>query len=287
MNTRIQVEHPVTEMITGIDLVNEQIRIAAGAPLSLKQSDIVIEGHAIECRVNAEHPATFRPSPGKIASFHTPGGLGVRVDSAAYQGYTIPPHYDSLVGKLIDRYPPQPIVGSGFSALAIGLTWLSFGLTPDTPLWQLVLPFVASSFVLDLANQVLLACVGAVALMLLLGLGNGYAVVWNIFGSANQLLAALALWVGMIWLMSQGRRYWFALVPAVFMFATSMTMLVRLLMKYLDGWKAGKSGMPALLIADVVVLTMTAGVLALTVRNWLAKKESLLSLGGAGKQAQT
>lgn len=101
MNTRIQVEHPVTEMITGIDLVNEQIRIAAGAPLSLKQSDIVIEGHAIECRVNAEHPATFRPSPGKIASFHTPGGLGVRVDSAAYQGYAIPPHYDSLVGKLI------------------------------------------------------------------------------------------------------------------------------------------------------------------------------------------
>jgi acetyl-CoA carboxylase biotin carboxylase subunit len=101
MNTRIQVEHPVTEMITGIDLVNEQIRIAAGAPLSLKQSDIVIEGHAIECRVNAEHHATFRPSPGKIVSFHTPGGLGVRVDSAAYQGYTIPPHYDSLVGKLI------------------------------------------------------------------------------------------------------------------------------------------------------------------------------------------
>ncbi|MCT4496134.1 acetyl-CoA carboxylase biotin carboxylase subunit [Bosea minatitlanensis] len=101
MNTRIQVEHPVTEMITGIDLVNEQIRIAAGAPLSLKQSDIVIEGHAIECRVNAEHPATFRPSPGRITSFHTPGGLGVRVDSAAYQGYMIPPNYDSLVGKLI------------------------------------------------------------------------------------------------------------------------------------------------------------------------------------------
>ena len=101
MNTRIQVEHPVTEMITGIDLVNEQIRIAAGAPLSITQKDVVIEGHAIECRVNAEHPATFRPSPGKIASFHTPGGLGVRVDSAAYQGYVIPPHYDSLVGKLI------------------------------------------------------------------------------------------------------------------------------------------------------------------------------------------
>jgi acetyl-CoA carboxylase, biotin carboxylase subunit len=101
MNTRIQVEHPVTEMITGIDLVNEQIRIAAGAELSIQQSDIVLEGHAIECRVNAEHPATFRPSPGRIQSFHTPGGLGVRVDSAVYQGYTIPPHYDSLVGKLI------------------------------------------------------------------------------------------------------------------------------------------------------------------------------------------
>ncbi|MBB4041947.1 acetyl-CoA carboxylase biotin carboxylase subunit [Microvirga flocculans] len=101
MNTRIQVEHPVTEMITGIDLVNEQIRIAAGHPLSVKQEDVKIEGHAIECRVNAEHPSTFRPSPGTISYFHPPGGLGVRVDSAAYQGYRIPPHYDSLVGKLI------------------------------------------------------------------------------------------------------------------------------------------------------------------------------------------
>ncbi|MFL5162984.1 MAG: acetyl-CoA carboxylase biotin carboxylase subunit [Microvirga sp.] len=101
MNTRIQVEHPVTEMITGIDLVNEQIRVAAGHALSVKQEDIKIEGHAIECRVNAEHPSTFRPSPGTISYFHPPGGLGVRVDSAAYQGYRIPPHYDSLVGKLI------------------------------------------------------------------------------------------------------------------------------------------------------------------------------------------
>ncbi|WP_445504008.1 acetyl-CoA carboxylase biotin carboxylase subunit [Microvirga sp. G4-2] len=101
MNTRIQVEHPVTEMITGIDLVNEQIRVAAGHPLSVRQEDIKIEGHAIECRVNAEHPSTFRPSPGTISYFHPPGGLGVRVDSAAYQGYRIPPHYDSLVGKLI------------------------------------------------------------------------------------------------------------------------------------------------------------------------------------------
>jgi acetyl-CoA carboxylase biotin carboxylase subunit len=101
MNTRIQVEHPVTEMITGIDLVNEQIKVAAGSGLSVRQSDIQIGGHAIECRINAEHPATFRPSPGMISYFHPPGGLGVRVDSAVYQGYTIPPFYDSLVGKLI------------------------------------------------------------------------------------------------------------------------------------------------------------------------------------------
>jgi acetyl-CoA carboxylase biotin carboxylase subunit len=101
MNTRIQVEHPVTEMITGIDLVNEQIRVAAGNPLSVRQSEIEVKGHAIECRINAEHPTTFRASPGLITYFHPPGGLGVRVDSAAFQGYRIPPHYDSLVGKLI------------------------------------------------------------------------------------------------------------------------------------------------------------------------------------------
>ena len=101
MNTRIQVEHPVTEMVTGIDLINEQIRVAAGEPLTLQQSDVVIEGHAIECRVNAEHPTTFRPSPGRITHYHVPGGLGIRVDSNAYQGYVIPPTYDSLVGKLI------------------------------------------------------------------------------------------------------------------------------------------------------------------------------------------
>jgi acetyl-CoA carboxylase biotin carboxylase subunit len=101
MNTRIQVEHPVTEMITGIDLVNEQIKIAAGSPLTIRQEDVRIFGHAIECRVNAEHHATFRPSPGKISYYHPPGGLGVRVDSAVYQGYVIPPYYDSLVGKLI------------------------------------------------------------------------------------------------------------------------------------------------------------------------------------------
>ncbi|MCJ2084556.1 acetyl-CoA carboxylase biotin carboxylase subunit [Methylobacterium sp. E-005] len=101
MNTRIQVEHPVTEMITGIDLVIEQIQVASGGPLSVSQADIKVEGHAIECRINAEHPETFRPSPGEITHYHTPGGLGVRVDSAAFQGYRIPPNYDSLIGKLI------------------------------------------------------------------------------------------------------------------------------------------------------------------------------------------
>jgi acetyl-CoA carboxylase, biotin carboxylase subunit len=101
MNTRIQVEHPVTEMITDIDLIFEQIRIAAGSPLAIKQSDVKFHGHAIECRINAENPISFRPSPGKILHYHPPGGLGVRIDSAVYQGYTIPPYYDSLVGKLI------------------------------------------------------------------------------------------------------------------------------------------------------------------------------------------
>jgi acetyl-CoA carboxylase biotin carboxylase subunit len=108
MNTRIQVEHPVTEMITDIDLILEQIRVAAGAELTLKQSDVKFHGHAIECRVNAENPFTFRPSPGKILHFHPPGGMGVRVDSHAYQGYTIPPYYDSLVGKLIVHGKTRP-----------------------------------------------------------------------------------------------------------------------------------------------------------------------------------
>ncbi|PLX36924.1 MAG: acetyl-CoA carboxylase biotin carboxylase subunit [Hyphomicrobiales bacterium] len=101
MNTRLQVEHPVTESITRIDLVNEQIRIAAGAPLTIRQEDIVVNGHAIECRINAEDPQTFTPSPGMITYYHPPGGLGVRVDSGVYQGYVIPPYYDSLIGKLI------------------------------------------------------------------------------------------------------------------------------------------------------------------------------------------
>ena len=101
MNTRLQVEHPVTEAITDIDLVREQIRVAAGLPLSFGQDDIVFEGHAIECRINAENPRTFVPSPGLVTDFHAPGGLGVRLDSALYAGYSIPPYYDSLAGKLI------------------------------------------------------------------------------------------------------------------------------------------------------------------------------------------
>jgi len=101
MNTRLQVEHPVTEMITGVDLVREQIRIAAGLPLSFTQDEVTFNGHAIECRINAENPETFTPSPGKITDFHAPGGLGVRLDSAIYAGYSIPPYYDSLIGKLI------------------------------------------------------------------------------------------------------------------------------------------------------------------------------------------
>lgn len=101
MNTRVQVEHPVTEMITGVDIVKEQLYIASGEPLRLKQSDIKIQGHAIECRLNAEDSKTFIPSPGKIKAYHAPGGPGIRVESHIYAGYTVPPHYDSMIGKLI------------------------------------------------------------------------------------------------------------------------------------------------------------------------------------------
>ncbi|MBL6680211.1 MAG: acetyl-CoA carboxylase biotin carboxylase subunit [Alphaproteobacteria bacterium] len=101
MNTRLQVEHPITEAITGIDLVREQIMVAAGYPLSFEQKDIQIKGHAIECRINAEHPKTFIPSPGTISQFHSPGGLGIRIESCIYSGYKVPPYYDSLIAKLI------------------------------------------------------------------------------------------------------------------------------------------------------------------------------------------
>ncbi len=115
MNTRLQVEHPVTEMITGIDIVREQIRIAAGQPLGYGQADIRFTGHAIEVRVTAEDPETFMASPGRVDVFHAPGGLGVRVDSALYAGYVVPPHYDSMVAKLIvhARTVRRPSLGCG------------------------------------------------------------------------------------------------------------------------------------------------------------------------------
>ena len=101
MNTRVQVEHPITELVTGVDIVQEQLRVAAGLPLQYRQEDIVLKGHAFECRINAENAKTFIPSPGKVREFHAPGGLGVRVESHLYDGYTVPPHYDSMIGKLI------------------------------------------------------------------------------------------------------------------------------------------------------------------------------------------
>lgn len=101
MNTRVQVEHPVSELVTGVDIIKEQLRIASGEPLSIQQSDVVVRGHAFECRINAEDSKTFMPSPGQITQFHSPGGLGVRWDSHIYNGYTIPPYYDSMIGKLI------------------------------------------------------------------------------------------------------------------------------------------------------------------------------------------
>jgi len=134
MNTRLQVEHPVTEAITGIDLVREQIRIAAGLPLSFTQKDVVFEGHAIECRINAENPRTFTPSPGMVTDFHAPGGLGVRLDSAIYAGYSIPPYYDSLIGKLIvhgrDREECIARLKRCLGELVVG------GIETTTPLFQ-------------------------------------------------------------------------------------------------------------------------------------------------------
>ena len=107
MNTRVQVEHPVSEMITGVDIIKEQLLVAGGEPLSVKQEDIVVNGHAFECRINAEDPKTFMPSPGKVNQFHAPGGLGVRVDSHLYSGYTVPPFYDSMIAKLITYAPTR------------------------------------------------------------------------------------------------------------------------------------------------------------------------------------
>ena len=134
MNTRLQVEHPVTEAITGIDLVREQIRIAAGLPLSFTQDEVVFEGHAIECRINAENPRTFAGSPGVVTDFHAPGGLGVRLDSALYSGYAIPPYYDSLVGKLIvharDREEAIARMRRSLAEMVVG------GVETNIPLFQ-------------------------------------------------------------------------------------------------------------------------------------------------------
>ena len=134
MNTRLQVEHPVTEAITGIDLVREQIRVAAGLPLSFTQDEVVFEGHSIECRINAENPRTFTPSPGQITDFHAPGGLGVRLDSALYSGYVIPPYYDSLAGKLIvhgrDRTEAIARMRRCLSEMVVG------GIETTSPLFQ-------------------------------------------------------------------------------------------------------------------------------------------------------
>lgn len=132
MNTRVQVEHPVTEMVTGVDIIKEQLRIAAGEPLSYKQDEIHIVGHAVECRINAEDPRTFMPSPGKITQFHSPGGLGVRWDSHIYAGYTIPPYYDSMIGKLItyadDRTQALMRMNSALDELVVA------GIKTNTPL---------------------------------------------------------------------------------------------------------------------------------------------------------
>jgi len=134
MNTRVQVEHPVTEMITGVDIVQEQIRIAAGEKLRYKQSDIILRGHAMECRINAEDPFTFVPSPGKIDSYHPAGGPGIRIDSHIYQGYTVPSHYDSMVGKLISYGDTRD---QAMARMRVALSEISIsGIKTNIPLHQ-------------------------------------------------------------------------------------------------------------------------------------------------------
>jgi acetyl-CoA carboxylase biotin carboxylase subunit len=137
MNTRIQVEHPVTEMITGIDLVKEQLLIAAGNKLSIKQSDIMLSGHAIECRINAEDPDTFMPSPGLIQHFHAPGGPGVRVDSHIYESYRVPANYDSMIGKLIVHGPDR---ATAIARMRVALSEMVVdGIKTNIPLQQRIL----------------------------------------------------------------------------------------------------------------------------------------------------
>lgn len=134
MNTRVQVEHPVTEMITGVDIVKEQLRIASGEPLSYKQEDIKITGHAIECRLNAEDPENFMPSPGTIEHYHPPGGPGIRVDTHVYQGYKVPPHYDSMIGKLVAHAETRELA---LSRLSMALSEIVIdGIKTNIPLHQ-------------------------------------------------------------------------------------------------------------------------------------------------------
>jgi len=137
MNTRLQVEHPVTELITRFDIVQEQLRVAAGEPLSIRQDDVTLSGHAIECRINAEHPDTFAPSPGKVALWHAPGGPGIRVDSHLYTGYEVPPYYDSLVGKLIAWGATR---AGAIARMGLALNELvTEGLVTNVPLHQAIL----------------------------------------------------------------------------------------------------------------------------------------------------
>src|SRR5690606_38430588 len=137
MNTRIQVEHPVTEMITGVDLVREQLLIASGEKLSLRQQDIRFTGHAIECRINAEDPATFLPCPGLVKHFHAPGGLGVRVDSHIYEGYKVPPNYDSMIGKLIVHGPDR---ATAIARMRVALSEMVVdGIKTNVPLQQRIM----------------------------------------------------------------------------------------------------------------------------------------------------
>ena len=132
MNTRVQVEHPVTELISGVDIVQEQLRVAAGEKLQYKQKDIVLEGHAFECRINAEDPYNFIPSPGLIESCHLPGGFGIRVDSHIYQGYRIPPYYDSLIGKICVIGKTR---GQAMAKMRVALAELAVtGIKTNTPL---------------------------------------------------------------------------------------------------------------------------------------------------------
>lgn len=134
MNTRIQVEHPVTEMVTGIDLIKEQILVCSGQKLRIKQKDVVLHGHAFECRINAEDPTTFMPSPGKVTNFHAPGGLGVRVDSHVYSGYTVPPHYDSMIAKIITFADDR---AAALAKMRVALDELVIsGIKTNTPLQQ-------------------------------------------------------------------------------------------------------------------------------------------------------